>query len=347
MTVMDRHDTIASARRCADSNELLDRALLDNWQRELPLVPRPFAVMAEALATSETTVLARLMALMECGAMARVGGVVRPNTLGASTLAAIAAPDNRLDAVAALLAGIDGINHVYLREHQINIWFVVTGPDRAYVDEVLTRVGRQTGLDVLDLKLEQAFHIDLGFSLDGGSGRRQADQARATLPADLSCDALDRALAQVLTDGLPLTARPFTEVGRRLGATEGEVIARIARLSGIGVVPRIGVIVRHRALGWRSNAMVVFDVAEDLVAAAGAALSRVAGINLCYRRTRYAHRWPYNLYCMVHARSREEAMATLATAREAADLHDVPCEVLFSLRCYKQTGALISAGRAA
>ena len=70
----------------------LEARLLEDWQRGLPLVPRPFAAIAQALGACESDVITALRALQASGAMSRVGGVVRPNTLGASTLAAMTAP---------------------------------------------------------------------------------------------------------------------------------------------------------------------------------------------------------------------------------------------------------------
>lgn len=339
--------TIEAIDSANDRSKAMDARLLDDWQRDLPITPRPFLAMARALAVPEDMVIERLRALRESGVVARVGGVVRPNTLGASTLAAVAAPELYIDEVAAALARIPGINHIYLRENALNLWFVVTGPDRDYVDAVLSDIERTTGLPVLDLRLQQAYHIDLGFALDGVDRRRYHDAGSATATSGAECDDIDRTLAQILTDGLPLVQRPFAEVGRRLQIDEVETITRVQRLLASGVVPRMGVIIRHRALGWRSNAMVVFDVAPEHVAAAGATLAKAPGINLCYQRTRYAEAWPFNLYCMIHARSREEALDTLDVAMGSAGLHGVPMRILFSLRCFKQTGALIAKREAA
>jgi DNA-binding Lrp family transcriptional regulator len=326
----------------------LESRLLDDWQRDLPLVPRPFAVIGAKLGIGEGEVIERLCALREAGTVARVGGVVRPNTLGASTLAAIAAPDLRADDVAGVLAEEPGVNHVYLRENDWNLWFVVTGPDRAYVDLAIGRIGRRTGLRVLDLRLERPYHIDLGFALDGhGQDRHSLSKAEASSCSDYAEADGDRALLQALTQGLPLTPRPFLDAADRLGRTERDVIGRLGVLVAAGIVPRIGVIVRHRALGWRSNAMVVWDVDGRDVDRAGAALARSPGINLCYRRTRYPHEWPFNLYCMVHARSRDEASGVLAEASRSAGLDGIPRRILFSLRCFKQTGALLAHPREA
>lgn len=323
------------------SRDVLRGRLLEEWQRGFPLVARPFCVIADRLDVRESDVIACLKELKTEGVISRVGAVVRPNTLGASTLAAIAAPESAMVTVASMIAAEPGANHVYLREGQWNIWFVVTGPDRDYVDQTLQRIEKATGLRLLDLRLERAYHIDLGFSLNGvaPARRRMVDcpqQAGDVLQPG------DRELAQILTEGLPLISRPFEDVAMRLGRTESQVIARLTQLSSAGILPRVGVIVRHRALGWRSNAMVAWKVSADEVDRAGRKLARAPGVNLCYRRAAYADCWPYNLYCMVHAKTRGEALYAIETAQAAAGLGEFPRQVLFSVRCFKQTGAMIA-----
>ena len=97
--------------------------------------------------------------------MSRVGPVFRPKRLGASTLAAMAVPRERLQSVAELVSRYDEVNHNYEREHAFNLWFVVTAKDEQAVADVLADVRRRTGLTVMDLPLMEAFHIDLGFPL--------------------------------------------------------------------------------------------------------------------------------------------------------------------------------------
>ena len=327
-----------------------DEQLLDNWQRGFPIVSKPFAVIAEALNIAETDVLERLSRLQESGIVARVGGVVRPNTLGASTLAALAAPDFSIDETAAVISSEPGVNHVYLRENVWNLWFVATGPDRDSVTAALQRISKKTGLRVLDLRLEKPYHIDLGFALNTAGRNDHPLHRSCSTKNDFStytAEPEDRELVQALMLGLPLESHPFRQVASEFGLTEDHVLARIDAMSAAGILPRIGVIVRHRALGWRSNAMVVWDVDHEDVDRAGAALAQAQGINLCYRRTRYENDWPFNLYCMVHAKSRDEALATLAEATATAGLSSRPRKILFSLRCFKQTGALVTRAREA
>lgn len=142
-----------------------DKSLLNDFQRDFPFEPRPFARIAETLGVAEDEVLTCLADLRDRGMVSRVGAVVQPNTIGASTLAAMAVPAERLDEVAAVINAEAAVNHNYEREHEINLWFVVTAADAAGVQDVLKRIERRTGLPVLDLPLEKAFHIDLGFQL--------------------------------------------------------------------------------------------------------------------------------------------------------------------------------------
>ena len=143
----------------------LERALLNDYQRDFPLDPRPFARIADDLGVSEDAVLAAYGDLETAGAISRIGAVVRPHRAGWSTLAAMAVPEDRLEAVAELVSGYDAVNHNYEREHDLNLWFVVTGPDRAAVVAVLDDIERRTGLEPLDLPLEEAFCLDLGFAM--------------------------------------------------------------------------------------------------------------------------------------------------------------------------------------
>jgi DNA-binding Lrp family transcriptional regulator len=323
----------------ADVMSDIDGALLNDFQRDVPVLSRPFAEIGRRLDQPEDIVIDRLRTLVERGAITRFGATCRPNTAGASTLAAVAAPEWNVEETAATINAQPGVNHSYLREHTWNIWFVATGPDRAHVDKVLKDIGQQTGLRVLDLRLVAPFNIDLGFDLRGHmTGPKPAQFLAPTRPAD----ATDRRVMQVLSDGLPLVRRPFAAVAEACGMEEQAILHRAARLLDEGYLTRFGVIVRHRALGWRANAMVVWQVPPDHVAEVGPALAAVPGVTLCYQRRAIPDVWPYTLYNMIHGRSRDEALAVLDRARALPGLHNVRHEMLFSLRCFKQTGALIN-----
>ncbi|MGF1640979.1 MAG: Lrp/AsnC family transcriptional regulator [Rhodospirillales bacterium] len=146
----------------------VEERLLNDYQRSFPLEPRPFARIAAELGIGEDALLELVADLQAQGVVGRVGAVVRPNAVGASTLAAVAAPADRLAAVATALSARAEINHCYEREHAINLWFVVTAGCEADVVRVLREIEAETGLAVLDLPLLEGYHIDLGFDLRCG-----------------------------------------------------------------------------------------------------------------------------------------------------------------------------------
>jgi DNA-binding Lrp family transcriptional regulator len=143
----------------------LEKSLLNDYQRGFPLCEQPFAEIARELEVSEAEVLETLTSLQRRGLISRVGPVFAPRRAGSSTLAALAVPEQELEAVAAIVNGFPGVNHNYQREHAWNLWFVVTAPDDAGVRRVLGEIEAATGLAVLDLPLERSFYIDLGFPL--------------------------------------------------------------------------------------------------------------------------------------------------------------------------------------
>ena len=124
---------------------------------------------------------------------------------------------------------------------------------------------------------------------------------------------------------------------------ENEVLERLRMLQDSGVIKRMGVIVRHHELGYRANAMLVWDVPDAEVAALGQCLGRFDFVTLCYRRPRRPPEWPYNLFCMIHGRDRDEVMQNVAMLVEHCGLQHLGHKVLFSRRRFKQRGAVYTA----
>ena len=143
----------------------LDCALLNQVQKEFPLDSRPFATIAGQLGMTERAIIERLRTLAAQGAISRFGAVFKPNVVGASTLAALAVPQDQVEDTAAMVNAMPGVNHNYLREHEYNLWFVIVGRNRAELSERLGAIEQKTGYPLLDLPMEQAYHIDLGFAL--------------------------------------------------------------------------------------------------------------------------------------------------------------------------------------
>lgn len=143
----------------------LEQRLLNEFQQGLPLTSTPFADIASELGVYETTVLETLTRLHSEGVISRVGAVFRPNRIGASTLAAMAVPAWRLEAVAEIVNGFAEVNHNYEREHHFNLWFVVVAEDEQSLSKCLAEIEAKCGYPLLDLPLLNEYFIDLGFDL--------------------------------------------------------------------------------------------------------------------------------------------------------------------------------------
>ena len=143
----------------------LDRHLIDLFQRGLPLCKRPFAVMAERLGTSEAQVVERLQRLQQCEVLSRVGPVFDHARAGASLLAAVAVPEGERDAVAVIINRAPGVNHNYAREHDFNLWFVMTAADASQLEARLDALEETLGRPLLRLPMLEGYHIDLGFPI--------------------------------------------------------------------------------------------------------------------------------------------------------------------------------------
>jgi len=152
-------------------------------------------------------------------------------------------------------------------------------------------------------------------------------------------DAQDLQLLEHVQLGLPLCSRPYAQIGANLDMPESEVIERLTRLKQKGLIKRMGVIVKHHKLGYRANAMVVWNVPDDLVKQLGGHISRFEFVTLCYQRPRQPQ-WPYNLYCMIHGKDKATVLQQLEQLVDCCGLAGFDKEILFSRRCFKQRGAL-------
>ncbi|MGR2738801.1 siroheme decarboxylase subunit beta [Billgrantia sp. Q4P2] len=147
-----------------------------------------------------------------------------------------------------------------------------------------------------------------------------------------------RRLRALLERGLPLTERPWRTLAEQCGMSEAEVLAWVERWQREGLIKRMGLVVRHHALGIRANAMVVWDLPDLTVAEVGRRLAAEPAVTLCYRRPRRLPDWPYNLFCMIHGTRRDRVLGGLEEIVERQGLQDVPHRVLFSVKAYKQCG---------
>ena len=143
----------------------LEQHLLNDYQRDMALSATPYADMAKQLGVSEEKILESINSLQDRGVISRVGPVFRPNRIGVSTLAAMAIPEQDVECVARIISAFPEVNHNYQRDHEYNLWFVVTASSAEHLDIVLYEIEQHTEYPLMSLPMLDDYFIDLGFKL--------------------------------------------------------------------------------------------------------------------------------------------------------------------------------------
>ncbi len=154
----------------------------------------------------------------------------------------------------------------------------------------------------------------------------------------LSLDDIDRRIVVATQAGLPLCEEPYDAVAAEVGIPADDVICRLKRLLSSGVIRRIGAVPNHYALGYRANGMSVWDIADAQVTRIGRAVGALDFVSHCYRRPRRRPDWPYNLFAMVHGRTRADVDAKVDEIARLVAPVSRGHTVLYSTRILKKTG---------
>ena len=154
-------------------------------------------------------------------------------------------------------------------------------------------------------------------------------------------DSIDRQIIVATQAGLPLVSRPYDALADRLGIGAEEVKARLRAMLEAGVVRRIGAVPNHYAIGYTANGMSVWDVDDARIDELGTQVGALEFVTHCYRRPRRLPDWPYNLFAMVHGKTRTEVEGGCAIIRELLGTACRAGDVLYSTRILKKTGLRI------
>jgi DNA-binding Lrp family transcriptional regulator len=323
------------------NNELneLEKNILNNFQKKIPLSITPFSDIAKILKTNEQQVLSIIQKLINNGSISRVGPVFRPHSIGASTLATIAVPAKNLQKVADYISSLPEVNHNYEREHHFNLWFVLTATNKDDLQVILQRIQDKIKLKVLSLYMLKDYYIDLGFNLfhphQANVSKIKILKAEDKINLDNMSDFISN-----IQSGLSLVSRPYEYIAKKLQISEQQVINNIDKLINHGIIKRFGVIVRHRQLGYSANAMVVWDCPDKQVDYYGKLMGQFDFVTLCYQRVRYLPIWRYNLFCMIHGQDKNSVLEKIKLMIETHNLENIKHDILFSGRCFKQRGAI-------
>ena len=144
----------------------------------------------------------------------------------------------------------------------------------------------------------------------------------------------DKALVRILQEDVSVVPRPFQEIGRQAGMTEGEVLQKIAEWKEDGTLRRFVSVVQHRRLGFRANAMGAWRVPPDRVDEVGRIMASFPEVSHCYERTTVPG-WTYNVFTMIHRETPEECERVARTISARTEITDY--RLLYSTKEWKKT----------
>lgn len=158
---------------------------------------------------------------------------------------------------------------------------------------------------------------------------------------DTRIDEIDRRIIVATQAGLPLTRQPYHQIAAEFALAPAELMQRLRRMLVNGVIRRIGAVPNHYALGYRANAMTVWDVSDASARRLGQRIGELTFVSHCYRRPRHMPHWPYNLFAMVHGRDRDEVQAKVSQIATLLGRENRGHALLYSTRILKKTGLRI------
>ncbi len=156
-------------------------------------------------------------------------------------------------------------------------------------------------------------------------------------------DELDRKIITATQAGLPLVKKPYTAIAEQLGIDSETVKQRLQNMLDKGQIRRIGAVPNHYKLGYKANAMSVWNVPDDEIKELGDQLSALPFVSHCYERPRFLPEWPYNLFTMLHGKSREEVADKVQQVVKLLSEYCVGYELLYSKQILKKTGLRLKA----
>jgi len=147
---------------------------------------------------------------------------------------------------------------------------------------------------------------------------------------------LDKKIISLISQDIPLVKEPFKNLSLELGMEQRDVLARIKSYKKNGFMRKFSASLNHKKIGFRHNAMVVWNIPDKLVKKAGNLMASFAQVSHCYQRKK-APDWNYNLYSMIHGKTKQECFSVIRDISKKTSCKDY--RVLFSSYEYKKSAA--------
>jgi len=302
-------------------------------QAGVPLIPRPFAAIAEQVGMDEAHARATLKRWQDDEILREISAVLEGSAFGwESALVAGRVPADRIEEVAAIVGAHPNVTHNYERNHAFNLWFTLSVPPRMGLANTLRMLEEEADVERF-WALPRTRTFKIAVRMDPTTKRnRSHGHARKEPVARIETTEREELMFRLLQTPLPFVEQPFAALGAPHGIS-GEELVAFGTKHMKGAVRRYAATFHHRKLGVKGNVMSAWAVPADRVEEIGLALADLPEVSHCYARKLYDV-FPFTLYAMIHGPD-QEACGEIAV-RLAADLGvDTPA-MLQSTREFKK-----------
>ena len=291
----------------------IQKKLLSIIQSDFPVTERPFLALAGRAGLKEQDLIDSIRSLKESKKVRVFGPVFEPRKLGyKSTLIAAEVDSERLAELASVMLEIREITHNYMRDNVLNLWFTITALSEEIMDNIIERVGKFPGVTMLlNLPVVTVYKINAVFGADSKTGRKTISLIDWFIPLNKS----EQKIVRALQEDFPLEKRPYRVIAKAADTVESNVIKTINCWINDGTIRRFGARLDHRRIGYSANTLAVWKGGNiDLW---GKEFAGLAEVSHCYRRKSHPD-WPYELYTMIHAKSKKEMNDILDKMKKTA-----------------------------
>ena len=320
--------TTAASARVRHTPDEADRELLNQLQAGLAFVREPFAEIGGRIGMDEEEVLFRLTRLKQAEIVRQLSAIFDTRALGyESSLVAARYPEDHLFEAADIVGGHPGVSHNYRRTHAFNLWYTLAvEPDsRLGLEDTMQRLHEASGAESTRLlPTLKLYKINVQLDMTGTRAADEKEAAPRPLPVRgdgvLPTDA-DKRMIEVLQRDLPVTSRPFDTWAADAGITPEELLAACQVFVDRSYMRRFAAVLNHRKAGFGANGMAVWKVPEEQLDDLGPRMAAFSAVSHCYKRPTYPD-WPYSIFTMVHARSKDACEEAIAAIAEDTGLED-------------------------
>ncbi|MBC8059125.1 MAG: Lrp/AsnC family transcriptional regulator [Clostridiaceae bacterium] len=146
-------------------------------------------------------------------------------------------------------------------------------------------------------------------------------------------NSLDISIIRKMQEDLPLVPEPFKLIADELGIKEEQLIEKIKEFCNRGIIRRFGATLNHRNIGFKANAMVVWNVPEDRLTEVSDIMIQFSQVSHCYQRPTFPN-WPFNLFTMVHGETKVECEKVISEIINSVNINDF--SILYSTKELKK-----------